>query len=152
MRHFHTFVLSIALLSHGCGGTSKGFDSPLAARIEFLKTAHPALSRTLPADQLDAAISDSLAQKPQHDLADAQVLRRVLASLGDSHLTSEIPLPSAQDRSFVPFLLKKVGEDYRVDACTDQNLVGEAVLAVDGIPVEELITRLAGLAGVDGAR
>ncbi|MEM6729901.1 MAG: S41 family peptidase [Myxococcota bacterium] len=142
----------LALLSTGCGGASRSFDSPLEARIEFLKSAHPSLNRTLSADRLDALTTESLSLEHQHALGEVRVLRRILAALGDSHLTSELPSPADNEATFAPFLVKRVGTRFRVDAAVDETLVGHTVLAIEGVAIDELMARLSELANVDGAR
>jgi len=133
-------------------GTSAPQGSALGERLGLIRAVHPAPHRTIGEAELDALVAAEEDAWGASELGDARALRRVLSRIGDSHLAAGLPRVSPGDATFVPFLLKRVGDEYRVDAATAGEVVGEEVVAVQGVPIAALMERLSALSTVDGDR
>ncbi|MBO6939720.1 MAG: hypothetical protein JJ863_32415 [Deltaproteobacteria bacterium] len=142
-------LLAMGLLL-GCA--SQGTGSPLADRLALIRAVHPVPHRTVSEAELDGLVAAEEAAWGISELGDARALRRIVARLGDSHVAVGLPVVPPGEATFVPFLVKRVGDGYRVDAATESEAVGAEVVAVEGVPIDELMDRLSALATVDGDR
>ncbi len=144
-------LLLLTIVALGCGShAATRPTSPLADRLALIRAVHPAPHRTASEAGLDA-LADAEAW-PTDELGRARALRRVLSRIGDSHLAAGLPVLDPDEATFVPFVVKRVGEGVRIDAASVPELVGEEVVAIEGIPIDELMERLAALSTVDGDR
>lgn len=146
------WLLVSCLVALGCGTEAMPLpESPLEARVALLRAVHPAPERTLPRADLDVLVDRFRGHGSEGSIAEAFALRRVVAELGDSHLAVGLPAPAPEEATFAPFLVKRVGERYLVDA-GEGLAVGDEVVAIDGEAIETLMARLAELSTVDGDR
>ncbi|MEO1480768.1 MAG: S41 family peptidase [Myxococcota bacterium] len=145
------FFVCVCSFMFGCGGSASQ-RPPLEMRVDFLRSVHPSLERTLTAEDLDRLVAGAQDAQPSHALGAVRALRRVLAGIGDAHLLTELPLPPPGEQSFVPFLVKEVAGVYLVDAAEGGIEVGSKVMSLNGIAIDALMERLALLASVDSAR
>ena len=125
--------------------------SPLRARLELIRAVHPAPLRTASDEELERLLLAVDSPSPTPFEA-AGALRKLLARVGDSHLAGALPPPAPGEATFLPLLVLRVGEDYRVDACSDPAAVGAVLTGIGGVPMEVLMEELASMATVDGDR
>jgi hypothetical protein len=122
----------------------------------LLEAGHPARTRFVTADELHAAFEAerahlrSLERATELDVGAA--LHRVLARLGDAHLVVALPVyqPDAGPVSLLPVMVRGVEGRALVDAATVDWPLGTELLAIDGVPVDQVYAALLPLVPVDG--
>jgi len=82
-------------------------------------------------------------------LAVGLAFHRVLALVGDGHLA--ISLPVFDDvSSLIPLLVRRVGDTFFGDACSESLPRGTILERIEGAPIETLWPELEGLVLADG--
>jgi len=149
----------LALLLIGCRGRPSGAGEDLRELERFLEEVHPRPFTYVEQGRFDATVEaeagrlDALGPVAAHNDADQLAVglafHRVLALVGDGHLA--ISLPVFDDvSSLIPLLVRRVGDTFFVDACSESLPRGTILERIEGAPIETLWPELEGLVLADG--
>jgi hypothetical protein len=129
----------------------------LRALIGFLEAVHPRPHAYVDEVALHSLLDEESARlealDEPDDLAVGRSFHRVLASLGDGHLALALPSfqPEQLDvQTLLPVLPKRAGATTFVDAAGEALPRGTVLLAIEGVPIEELYASLGELVMADG--
>lgn len=146
-------MASLAGCASRSAAPSAGEDLRELAR--FLEAVHPRPHVYTDAATLEALVeqeADRLDALPApDDLEVGLSFHRVLARLGDGHLAVALPIfqNGAAPLSLLPVLPKRVGATVYVDAAAIELPRGTELLAIDGLPIDEIWSALEALVLVD---
>lgn len=146
-------ALGVLLIVSGCAAPPRVPSQPLPALVAFLRAAHPDPNRFVSEADLNARLDAEMRalNNGTDAIAVARAASRVLASVGDAHLAVGLG-PEVAAGPLLPFLIKRAGERFFIDASEPQLPLGTEVIAVEGRPVADLLDAMAALASVDGDR
>lgn len=144
--------------SHPVAGPRTGATAATELReyAQFVRDVHPAPFRFVEASAFDARVEQEAGALERSaaptELEVVGAFRRVLATLGDAHVavTGGVFQPGAAGASFLPLLVADVEGALLIDAASDARLFGATLVAVDGVPADELRRRLEPLVMKDG--
>lgn len=152
-------ALALGLALFGCGPPAGGAGEDLRELARFLEEVHPRpfayVERARFAEHVESEAARLDALGPVADFDDDDALEvglgfhRVLASVGDGHLAISLPIFEDLD-AIIPLLVRRAGETFFVDACSEPLPRGTVIERIDGEPIETLWSELERLVLADG--
>jgi Peptidase family S41 len=154
-RRLALLLVAVSFLVAGCSEDEAEPElSPsedLRGLVRFLEEVHPR-----PYESLDAILEDETDRLDDvadpDELATAHAFHRLLAWMDDGHLAVALPMfqPGAAPLSLVPVAFKAIGASFYVDASSAAWPRGTELLAIDGVQIASIWTRLLALTFTNG--
>lgn len=138
-------------------GCAERVPPPASAELDdavgFLRAVHPAPHRYLSAVDLEARLDAAKRRLGSRTdpTAFARELLRITSAFGDAHLlVGRKDELSEAEPVRLPLVIKRAGGRFFVDASSPAVPIGTEVVSVEGVPIAELVERLADMVSVDG--